>query len=118
VTDTDRVTDVEALTVDCPRCEAPTAVRCRVPGKPHITSTSIHRARRAAFLADPAVAALRSTPTEALLRAAYSLTHQIHSADGLAGTRGYPDREGARRNAAEGRAQRDLITAEIIRRTK
>lgn len=66
---------------------------------------------------DPAAEALAATPTAELLTKAYQLTHQLHRADGLASTRGYPDRAGARVLAADLRAMRDLITAEVVRRT-
>lgn len=48
---------------------------------------------------------IASTPTTALLRLAYALTHRIHDA----GNTGAQD--------DELRAQRDLIDAEVLRRT-
>ena len=63
-----------------------------------------------------AAAALAATPAAELLTKAYQLTHQMHRAEGLATTRGYPDRAGARELTADLRAARDLISAELIRR--
>lgn len=60
--------------------------------------------------------ALAKTPTRDLMRAAYALTHQIHSTQ--MGEGGSPKDRGIRAaTVASLRAQRDLIDAEIIHRT-
>lgn len=60
--------------------------------------------------------ALAATPTTALMRAAYALTHQIHSTQ--MGEGGTPKDRGIRAATVAGlRAQRDLIDAEVLRRT-
>jgi hypothetical protein len=109
------VTDAEALTVECPRCHAAPGGWCdtSATGGPTVQATSLHHPRRRAYLADPAVAALRATSTEALLSAAYSLTHRIHVGEG----RGQRRRPMTDAEVADLRAQRDLITAEIVRRS-
>lgn len=63
---------------------------------------------------DQAAQALAGTPTPQLLRAAYALTHRIHD--------GCPDSvsthpRGRADYMADLRAQRDLIDAEVLRRT-
>ena len=50
---------------------------------------------------------LAATSTEALLRAAYALTHRIHETE---------EQHQRRADGVGLRAQRDLITAEVIRR--
>lgn len=47
---------------------------------------------------------LRDTPTDALLTRAYQLTHEMHSANTAA-------------RADQRRAMRDMITAEVLRRS-
>jgi hypothetical protein len=98
----DGVTDAEALSVACSRCGAPVGERCHVPNRPATPTTRPHHTRRKDYLSDPAASALRSTSTEALLKAAYSLTHQMHGQHAV--------------DVADDRARRDLITAEILRR--
>lgn len=72
-----------------------------------------------------AAAALAATSTTDLLTKAYALTHRIHEAEAdLAkhrstgkGPRAMVARAWARQNASDLRAARDLITAEVLRRT-
>lgn len=60
-----------------------------------------------------AEAALAATLTAALLRQAYEITHRIHHAD----THGYQNDPTGARDVAGLRAVRDLIDAELLRRT-
>lgn len=67
-----------------------------------------------------AQAALAYTSTRDLLRQAYALTHRIHAAEDRAASLAWSGQSvaaGDRRSlATDLRAQRDLITAEVIRR--
>lgn len=60
--------------------------------------------------------ALRATSTEELLTNAYSLTHQIHSAQDH-GALSEEHAKEKRIRVADLRAQRDILTNEIIRRS-
>lgn len=70
---------------------------------------------RAEHVSD-AESALRGTSTPALLRAAYALTHRLHDAKSQ-GPGGRTARVARRQHIADLWAQRNLITAEILRRT-
>lgn len=68
-------------------------------------------ARTQTLTRDPAAEALAATPTAELLTKAYALTHRIHECKGstVAGQCDGP--------CTDQRAMRDLITAELLRRT-
>lgn len=68
-------------------------------------------------LTDEAATALALTPTAALLRAAYALTHRIHEAEHKPADHDVLVFLAIRDELANLRAQRDLIDAEVLRRT-
>lgn len=80
--------------------------------------TETYTERLAAF--DAAQAKLRETTTEALLTSAYLLTHRLHALqDALdGGALTAAERKPLRAEQADKRQGRDMITAEVLRRTE
>jgi hypothetical protein len=77
------------------------------------TETNTYAERLAAF--DEAQAALAATPTTELLQLAYRLTHQL-DAYGRRECTTRADRQHAGTRISDLRQQRDMITAEVLRR--
>ena len=75
--------------------------------------------RQTDTLTREAADALTATSTADLLTKAYALTHRIQSAERAEfDSASEPGRERHRRTQEVSRAARDLITAEVIRRTE